>query len=47
MVFSKKINSSAYLDYYNLDVSLLSNGIYNVVAKSNGKITTKKLQILK
>jgi hypothetical protein len=47
VVFSKKINSSAYLDYYNLDVSLLSNGIYNVVAKSNGKITTKKLQILK
>jgi hypothetical protein len=47
VVFSKKINSSAYLDYYNLDVSLLSNGIYNLVAKSNGKITTKKLQILK
>ena len=47
VVFSKKINSSAYLDYYNLDVSLLSNGIYNVVAKSNGKITTKKLQVLK
>ena len=47
VVFSKKVNSSAYLDYYNLDVSLLSNGIYNVVAKSNGKITTKKLQILK
>ena len=47
VVFNKEITSSSYLDYYNLDVSYLSNGIYNVVAKSSGTIFTKKLQILK
>jgi hypothetical protein len=47
IVFTKKITSSSYLDYFNLDVSFLSNGVYNVVAKSSGTIFTKKLQILK
>ena len=47
VVFNKEITSSSYLDYFNLDVSFLSNGIYNVVAKSSGTIFTKKLQILK
>jgi len=47
VVFTKEITSSSYLDYFNLDVSFLSNGIYNVVAKSSGTIFTKKLQILK
>ena len=47
VVFKKEITSSSYLDYYNFDVSFLSNGIYNVVVNSDGKISTKKLQILK
>lgn len=47
IVFSRKITSNSYLDYCNLDVSGLSNGIYNVFVKSNGKILTKKLQILR
>ena len=47
VVFTKEINSSSYLDYYNLDVSRLSNGIYNVIVNSNGKVSTKKIQILR
>lgn len=47
IVFSRKITSNSYLDYCNLDVSGLSNGIYNVFVKSNGNILTKKLQILR
>ena len=34
-------------DYYNIDVTTLNNGIYNLVLTVGESMTTKKLQILK
>ena len=47
MVISERFTSSSNLDYYNLNVSKLNSGIYNVLLISNGDITTKQLQIIK
>jgi hypothetical protein len=47
MIVSERYTASSSLDYYNLNVSQLNSGIYNVVMVSNGNITTKQLQIIK
>ena len=47
MVISERFTSSSNLDYYNLNVSKLNSGIYNVLLISNSDITTKQLQIIK
>jgi len=47
IVISERFTASSSLDYYNLNVSHLNSGIYNVVLVSNGTSTTKQLQIIK
>ena len=39
--------TTSSFDHLNLDISDLSNGIYNVVVISNNQISTKQLQILR
>ena len=47
LIVSEIYTSQSNFDYYNLDVSTVNNGIYNLVFKVGESVTTKKLQILK
>ena len=47
LIVSEKYTSQSNIDYYNLDVTSINNGIYNLVFKVGESVTTKKLQILK
>jgi hypothetical protein len=47
LIISENYTSKSNLDYYNLDVSSLNNGMYNLVLTVGKSTTTKKLQILK
>ena len=47
LVFTGNHTSASNFDYYNLDVTTLNNGIYNLVLTVGESMTTKKLQILK
>lgn len=47
LIVSENYTSQSNFDYYNLDVSTVNNGIYNLVFKVGETVTTKKLQILK
>ena len=47
LIVSETYTSQSNFDYYNLDVSTVNNGIYNLVFKVGESVTTKKLQILK
>ena len=47
LVFSGNHTSASSFDYYNIDVTTLNNGIYNLVLTVGESMTTKKLQILK
>ena len=47
LIVSETYTSQSNFDYYNLDVSYVNNGIYNLVFKVGESVTTKKLQILK
>ena len=47
IVFAENYTSTSNLDYYNIDLSSINNGIYNLVLKDGKSISTKKLQILK
>jgi len=47
LVFSGNHTSASNFDYYNIDVTTLNNGIYNLVLTVGESMTTKKLQILK
>ena len=47
LIVSENYTSQSNFDYYNLDVSTVNNGIYNLVFKVGESVTTKKLQILK
>ena len=47
IVKSQKYFTTSSFDHLNLDISDLSNGIYNVVVISNDQISTKQLQIFK
>ena len=47
VVLTKSITSSSNLDNFNLNISNLSNGIYNVVINSNKSTITKQLQVLR
>ena len=47
LIVSEKYTSQSNFDYYNLDVTSINNGIYNLVFKVGESVTTKKLQILK
>ena len=47
LVFSGNHTSASNFDYYNIDVTILNNGIYNLVLTVGESMTTKKLQILK
>ena len=47
LIVSENYTSQSNFDYYNLDVSSVNNGIYNLVFKVGESVTTKKLQILK
>jgi len=47
LVFTGNHTSASNFDYYNIDVTTLNNGIYNLVLTVGESMTTKKLQILK
>jgi len=47
LVFTGSHTSASNFDYYNIDVTTLNNGIYNLVLTVGESMTTKKLQILK
>ena len=47
VVLSKSFISPSSSGYYNLNISHLSNGIYNIIVSSNGTFLTKQIQILK
>ena len=47
LIVSENYTSQSNFDYYNLDVSTVNNGIYNLVFKVGESVITKKLQILK
>ena len=47
LIVSENYTSQSNFDYYNLDVSTVNNGIYNLVFKVGESVTIKKLQILK
>ena len=47
LVFTGNHTSASSFDYYNIDVTTLNNGIYNLVLTVGESMTTKKLQILK
>ena len=47
LIVSENYTSQSNIDYYNLDVNYVNNGIYNLVFKVGESVTTKKLQILK
>ena len=47
LIFSGNHTSASNFDYYNIDVTTLNNGIYNLVLTVGESMTTKKLQILK
>jgi hypothetical protein len=47
LVFTGNHTSASNFDYYNMDVTTLNNGIYNLVLTVGESMTTKKLQILK
>ena len=46
-VFTRNYKPTSNFDYYNIDLSLINNGIYNLVLKDGVSISTKKLQIVK
>ena len=37
----------SYFDSFNIDISFLNNGIYNLIIKVGESTTSKKLQIIK
>jgi len=47
LVFTGNHTSASSFDYYNIDVTTLNNGIYNLVLTVGESMITKKLQILK
>ncbi len=47
IVFAENYTSTSNFDYYNIDLSSINNGIYNLVLKDGESLSTKKLQILK
>ena len=47
VVLSKSFISPSNSGYYNLNISHLSNGIYNIIVSSNESITSKQIQVLK
>ena len=47
VVLSKSFISPSSSGYYNLNISHLSNGIYNIIVSSNETYLTKQIQILK
>ena len=47
VVLSKSFISPSSSGYYNLNISHLSNGIYNIIVSSNETFLTKQIQILK
>lgn len=47
IVFKGNYEPTSNFDYYDIDLSLIKNGIYNLVLKDGESLSTKKLQILK
>ena len=47
LIISESYTSKSSSDFYNLDVSNVNNGIYNLMFKVGESTSTKKLQILK
>ena len=47
LVFTGNHTSASNFDYYNIDVTTLNNGIYNLVLRVGESMTSKKLQIIK
>ena len=47
VVLSKSFIAPSSSGYYNLNISHLSNGIYNIIVSSNETFLTKQIQILK
>ena len=47
IVLQKNVISNNSLNKYQLDVSNLNNGIYNVVISADEKISIKQLQIIR
>ena len=46
-IFTRNYKPTSNFDYYNIDLSSINNGIYNIVLKDGVSISTKKLQIVK
>jgi len=47
IVFKGNYKPTSNFDYYNIDLSLINNGIYNLILKNGESLSTKKLQIVK
>jgi hypothetical protein len=47
IVFKGNYKPTSSFDYYNIDLSSINNGIYNLVLKDGESLSTKKLQIVK
>ena len=47
IVFKGNYRPTSNFDYYNIDLSSINNGIYNLVLKDGESLSTKKLQIVK
>ena len=47
IVFKGNYKPTSNFDYYNIDLSLINNGIYNLVLRDGELLSTKKLQIIK
>ena len=47
IVFTKNYKPTSNFDYLNIDLSLINNGIYNLVLKDGESLSAKKLQIIK
>ena len=47
IIYTRNYKPTSNFDCYNIDVTTLNNGIYNLVLTVGESMTTKKLQILK
>ena len=47
IVFKGNYRPTSNFDYYNIDLSSINNGVYNLVLKDGESLSTKKLQVVK
>ena len=47
IVFTGNYKPTSNFDYFDIDLSLINNGTYNLILKDGESLSTKKLQIVK